>query len=642
MKNFLNRYPFEAVVGQEKLKRALILNLIDDTIGGILIVGEKGVSKSTIVRALENISLKRVITLPLNITEDALLGNIDIEKTITEGKMIKEKGLLQKAKDNILYIDEINLLEDRIVNLLLDSIDGHTYAEGKAYRQNEFILIGTMNKEEGELRSEFLDRFPMYIDIQSTKEEDLRVDILKRVAEYEKDKVKFILKYREKEKAIFEEILKAKEAVLKVKTDEAILEKIAKICLDYGVIGHRADIYMRKVAIGIAALSGRETVTEEDVLEAASYVLPHRLTRFPDEEKEDNEEKEKENDHSEEQEDSSENEEELEDSEKEDESNNSEKNNDKPEESREEEKEETESGKDRDDSSNSNNSQGSEETKTFEIGDELKLKEFLLNKDKKKRKGGGKRISSNSKDNRGRYVGSSNKVIGNDIALLDTIRYAAPYQKSREKNGMAIKIIKEDIRGKVRKRKSSSFIVFIVDSSGSLGVNKRMIEVKGAILSILKESYVKRDYVSLVLARGQEAEVVLPKTNSVERGYKLLKEIKTGGKTPLNSALVKGLELIKKELRNDDSIKPILVVISDGKGNVAMNRNMRPKEEMLMIGKEIEKNKEIKTIVLDVEKKGMLSFNLAKTLSETMNGEYLHIENLKKDDILGSVNKIKE
>lgn len=627
------KYPFTAVVGQENLKKAILITLVNSRVAGILVDGEKGTAKSTLIRSIDNISDKTIINLPLNISEDMLIGSIDIEETLKTGSAKFESGLFAKANNNILYIDEVNLLEDNIVDLLLDTSQSkinRIEREGiSKIEESNFILIGSMNKEMGELRAEFLDRFPLYIDVKGCKDPGQRVEIIKRILEFENNTENFLKRYEENEKSLRDYIDLARKFLEKVEISEENLERIVKICLDYGVSGHRADIILEQTARAIAALEFSTVVTNLHIDEAASFVIPHRATKQPDEENEEkSEEEEKNNDQNN---DSNDNDK---DNENQD---NNEKTQNKNQDIDDESSEDSKNNKEDMQEENDSQSIGSKKTKVFEIGKSFKIKIIEHKKDRVYRVGKGKRSKTKAKNKLGQYLYSTQNFDGNDIAFDATIRAAAPYQNNREKNGLALALKRTDLRGKVRQKKISNLIVFVVDSSGSLGANRRMIEVKAAILSMLKDSYVKRDKVSLVLFRGEESEVILPPTTSVERGYKLLTNIKTGGKSPLNSGLYKGFEVIKRELRRDESIMPMMIVISDGKGNVSIDKNIKVKDELIKISNFIAEEKRIKTLVIDVEKKGMMSFDRAKLLAKEMNSEYIALENLKSEDIISSI-----
>lgn len=621
------KYPFTAVVGQEDLKKALLLNLVNEKIGGVLINGEKGVAKSTIVRSLENLTGKKIVNMPLNISEDRLIGTINLEKTIESGELVFEEGLLKKAHKNILYVDEVNLLSDNIVDSLLDvsaSKVNIIEREGISYsHESDFILIGTMNKESGDIRSEFLDRFALYIDVKGSREPKERVEILKRRLSFDNDPEAFCEIYRKDENKLSIDIGKSKDFLPKVKVSDEILSKIVEMSVKKGVKGHRADIIMEQTVKALAALELREEATEDDVNEAARFVYPHRATMNDDEEEEKEQEQEEEKD--------------KDDDSKDDQSQEDNKNNEQNQNHNQDKENKEDSNKEQNENNSKDGSQG--ESRIFSVGQSFKVKNFAHEKDRIYRKSQGKRSKTKAQNKLGQYLYASSRVNDNDIAFDATIRAAAPYQKHRDKNGMALALRRSDLKGKVRQKKVSNLIVLVVDSSGSIGADARMVQVKGAILSLLKDSYVKRDKVALVSFRDKGAEVLLPPTNSVERAYKLLTEMKTGGKSPLNSGIRKGYEVIRNELRRDQSIMPMLVVISDGKGNVSMNPEVKPKDELELIAKGLREERIINSIIIDVEKKGMMSFGRAKKLAGDMGANYISLENLKSDDILSTIEK---
>lgn len=321
-------YPFTAIVGQEKMKKALVLNIINPLLGGVLIRGEKGTAKSTAVRALAELlpernkvegcmfgcdpsdaslmcgnciernekgvkleielSKMRVIDLPVSATEDRVVGTLDIEHAIKKGEKKFEPGILAQANRNILYVDEVNLLDDHVVDVLLDSAAmgvNTIEREGISFTHPaRFILVGTMNPEEGDLRPQLLDRFGLVVEVIGEKDLAQRTDVIKRRLEYEKDPDAFALKYEVLQQELREKISKAFLVLKNVEFDNRILEIAAKISIEMGVDGHRADIAMIKTAMTIAAYNLRENVVENDMLEAAELVLPHRMRRRPFEE----------------------------------------------------------------------------------------------------------------------------------------------------------------------------------------------------------------------------------------------------------------------------------------------------------------------------------------------------------------------
>ena len=321
-KNFL--YPFTAIVGQEKMKEALILNIINPSLGGILIRGEKGTAKSILVRALANLlaereenscefhcepdkiddycpqcnekylkgekiekhkSTMKVINLPISATEDRVVGTLDIEHAIKTGEKKFEKGLLAQSNRNILYVDEINLLDDHIVDVLLDSAAmgvNTIEREGISYSHPaKFVLVGSMNPEEGDLRPQLLDRFGLVVDVIGERETSKRVEVIKRRLDFEAEPEKFIKKYLVEEEELKNRIENSKKRLNNIKCSDEIYELAAKISIALNVDGHRADIAVVKTAITIAAFENREEVIKEDILRAAVLALPHRMRKTP-------------------------------------------------------------------------------------------------------------------------------------------------------------------------------------------------------------------------------------------------------------------------------------------------------------------------------------------------------------------------
>ena len=319
-------FPFTAIVGQEEMKTGLILNVIDPSIGGILIMGEKGTAKSTAVRALADLlpemevvkecpfncnpedvlcsrcrerlrsegplprekKKMRVVELPLGVTEDRLVGTLDIEYALKKGEKRFEPGILARANRNFLYVDEVNLLEDHIVDLLLDSAAmgvNTVEREGVSFTHpSKFILVGTMNPEEGDLRPQLLDRFGLCVQVTSIQDKALRMEILRRKGDFDSNPSQFVKIWGAEQKALSQKIMSAKGKLNTIKVTEDLLEKIVHITLSLSLDGHRADIVIMKSARAISALRGKMFIDSEDIRGAAQLSLRHRLKRFPFEE----------------------------------------------------------------------------------------------------------------------------------------------------------------------------------------------------------------------------------------------------------------------------------------------------------------------------------------------------------------------
>ena len=285
-------YPFTAIVGQDEMKLALLLNAINPSIGGVLIEGEKGTAKSTAVRALANLlppmeigsSAMTVVELPINATEDRVVGSINLEKALQEGVKAFEPGILHAAHQNILYVDEVNLLDDHIVDILLDvaAMGVNTVErEGVSHSHpSRFILVGTMNPEEGDLRPQLLDRFGLSVMVYGEHDPAQRMEVIKRRLAFGDDPNGFIASYKDLELALHERLLQARQLLPSVIPSDDVLLKIASISIGVGVDGHRPDITMMHTARAHAAFQGRNQIIDEDLKVAARLALKHRLRRL--------------------------------------------------------------------------------------------------------------------------------------------------------------------------------------------------------------------------------------------------------------------------------------------------------------------------------------------------------------------------
>lgn len=315
-----HQYPFTAIIGQDKMKLALILNLVNPALGGVLIRGEKGTAKSTAVRGLtdllEEVAVvegcpfhcrpghgelcaecrekaelhtipytRRVVELPVSSTEDRVVGSLSMEQAIKKGEKVFEPGLLAQANGNILYVDEINLLDDHIVDVLLDSAAmgvNTVEREGVSFSHPaRFVLVGTMNPEEGDLRPQLLDRFGLVVEIRGEQDVSMRSELIRRRMDYEKSPADFCREWETEQAKLREQVRRAQELLGSVIISDRLYEDAAKIGVALQVDGHRSDIVLLKAACTLAALEGAAEVTREHLIEVAPMVLTHRMRRLP-------------------------------------------------------------------------------------------------------------------------------------------------------------------------------------------------------------------------------------------------------------------------------------------------------------------------------------------------------------------------
>ncbi|MDQ6692456.1 MAG: magnesium chelatase subunit D family protein [Candidatus Dormibacteraeota bacterium] len=597
-------YPFSAIVGQERMKLALLANAINPSIAGVLIRGERGTGKSTAVRALarllpEHLVVEgchfgddpdlpehycidcreragrgplpsasrpmRVVELPINASEDRVVGSIDLEAALRHGHRRFEPGVLAEANRNILYVDEVNLLDDHIVDVLLDAAAmGVNIVEREGVsvvHPSRFILVGTMNPEEGELRPQLLDRFGLCVDVEGIADPDLRVAIVEREAAFRTHSQEFLTEFQRADLQLSQRVLGARENLPAVELSGSQARLISRICLDSGVQGHRADLVVGRTARALAAYRGHPAPTREDVFDAAELALAHRA-RNPI-----NREEGKGEADSTESEEAGEEQGRPEGAAEQQEASTSEQQGAAEESSDSSQSTEDSSGSV--EGTSAGGGMGSESTS--DSSDTFDVKKIELPRHRRPRKQGGKRASAQSADRRGRYVGAKTGEKVTDLAVDATIRAAAPFQVRRGRvMGERLILERADLRDKVRERKTGNLIVFVVDASASMDAEQRMAATKGAILSLLQDAYVRRDRVAVVIFKNRSAEVVLRPTSSVSLARRRLERMSVGGTTPLTHGLLAGLKVIKTEVLRDPTVRPLMVLISDGRGNISM------------------------------------------------------------------------
>ena len=636
-------YPFTAVVGLEQVKRAILIALVNPHAGGLLIGGRKGTAKTTLVRAAQELlTPRKIIELPLNVTEDMLFGSIDIEYAVSKGERRFLPGILGKANDNVLYIDEANLLRQELLTAVLDANTAgfnHVERDGISFtHQVNYTVIGTMNPEEGILQGHILDRFGMYVDVQGEAEIANRVEIIKRALAYGKDIAEFRKQYAKSVAELRELVNVSRETLKQVEVTEAMMQLAAQMCAQAFCAGHRAEIYLLEAARAIAVLEKRTYILPKDMQEAAVYVLAHRMRTPPEtqemeqeqqqnEEPEENQEQEQNEDDAPEQPDELPPPPQLPDNEDDGSNEDSDENNEQ------DEKQEQEQ----------NSNQLAPEEQIADIDRSFRIPKLVLDMGKNTtlRRGSGKRSATKTDLKQGRYVRAElPKAKVEDLAFDATIRAAAPYQKMREANGCALNIQKEDLRQKVREKRIGNTFLFAVDASGSMGARERMRAVKGAIFYMLQDAYQKRDRVGMLAFRRQKAEVLLPITRSVDLAQKCLAEMPTGGKTPLADGLATALLTLARLNKKDSELEPILVLVTDGRANAVEEDGGDPVTAAIKMAEKIRKAK-ITSVVIDTEN-DFIKLGVAKKVAQAMGASYYSLNQLSKEQILRIVRNLGE
>ena len=671
-------FPFSALIGQEELKLGLILNAVNPAVGGILIRGEKGTAKSTAVRGLAELLPEievvegcrfscdpdrpgdfcsdcrnrnsemtattkkvRLIDLPLNATEDRVVGGIDFSKAIQTGTAVLQPGLLADAHRSLLYIDEVNLLDDHIVDLVLDAAaSGRNVVEREGISFSHparIILIGTMNPEEGDLRPQLLDRFGLCIEVTASQDVDERVELLKRRESYDGDQDGFKKRHAPETRKIQERLKRAQRLLPGVRLPSHMRTYISELCATKNVAGHRADLVMEQAARALAAYEGKEKVSNAHIARVAPMVLLHRQREAehppppPPPPQEDEEQQGQEEENNQEQEAQQ---------------------NDSPQqppprtapEQEHQQDDPADSPEQNEDGEKEQQKSGPGEDIVFDIGEPFKVRKITTSKDRIARRGSGRRSRSRISQKQGRYIKATKNMNGHssDIALDATIRAAAPFQKSRaaasqKRNGsLAVHLRPDDVRHKIREKRIGNLLLFIVDGSGSMGARGRMVASKSAIMSLLLDAYQKRDKVGMVSFRRNEAQVNLPVTNSVELAGRMLAEMPVGGRTPLSAGLIKGYEIIRNYLIREPSGRPIVIILTDGKTNVSFSE-MKPVDEMVHLAGSLAQEKRATYIVVDTEDEGLVTFGLARQLAASLGGEYFRTRELQAQELVNII-----
>ncbi|WP_092202515.1 putative cobaltochelatase [Blastococcus tunisiensis] len=679
-------YPFGAVVGMDDMRLALLLNAVSPAIGGVLVRGEKGTAKSTTVRALAAVlppvdvvpgcrfacepaapdpgcpdgphsatprdlpapgqtRPARLVELPVGASEDRVVGSLDLERALTEGVKAFEPGLLAAANRGVLYVDEVNLLHDHLVDLLLDAA-----ALGTAYVEREgvsvrhaarFLLVGTMNPEEGELRPQLLDRFGLTVEVAAPRDPAQRAEVVRRRFAYDADPARFAASWADEEVSLAARIADARARLPHVVLSDDSLRQVTAVCAAFDVDGLRADIVTARAAIAHAAWCGREAVDEEDVRVAARLALPHRRRRNPfDAPGLDDETLEQA----------------LSDA--------------RPDDGDPE-------GGDPDDSGPSDGGpsgggpppgddpdghdgpvgpsadapvSGQSDPTTAPRGEGGERADAAPAPERaavapsdpfRTRRlevpgigAGAAGRRSRARSERGRVVGSKPPQGSvTRLHLIGTVLAAAPHQVARGRRGPGLRIQREDLRQSTLEGREGNLVLFVVDASGSMSSRARMGAVKGAVLSLLLDAYQRRDKVGLITFRGSNAEVALPPTWSVEAAAARLTDLPTGGRTPLAAGLLRAHELLRVERVRDPQRRPLLVVVTDGRATGARGGSHLA-DAHAAAG--LLATAGTAGVVVDCES-GPVRLGLARTLGAHLGAQTLHLEELAADSLAATV-----
>ncbi len=609
-------YPFSAIVGHDQLRLALLLCAVRPEIGGALIRGEKGTAKSTAVRGLAALlsaatgSDSGLVEMPLGATEDRVIGSLDLQRVLRDGEHAFSPGLLARAHGGVLYVDEVNLLHDHLVDVLLDAAAMgrvHIERDGISHsHEARFVLIGTMNPEEGELRPQLLDRFGLTVDVHASRDVDVRVQVIRQRMAYEADPDGFAERHAAADAELARRISAARTLVDDVVLPDNELRRIAALCAAFDVDGMRADLVVARTAVAHAAWRGAYTVEEQDIRVAAQLALPHRRRRDPfDDPGIDRDQLDEalaqagsgpEPD---------------------------------PDPPGGGQSAETELDAPQQNSGESPAAQPPRTKPSAPPSKTFRTRALRV-----------PGVGEGAPGRRSRARNASGSVIaaadgddtscgGHGLHLFATLLSAA------ERAGAGpLRPEPDDVRRAVREGREGNLVIFVVDASGSMAARDRMAAVSGATLSLLRDAYQRRDKVAVITFRQQEARLLLPPTSSAHIAGRRLARFDTGGKTPLAEGLLAARELIVREKTRDRARRSLVVVLTDGRATAGPDPLGRTRSAAARLVAE-----GAAAVVVDCET-SYVRLGLAEQLARHLGAPSVRLEQLHADSLTRAVRDV--
>ncbi|MHA2856301.1 VWA domain-containing protein [Paenibacillus lautus] len=637
-------YPFSAILGQEKAKRALLLYLVNPAIGGILVNGHHGSGKSALLHAASSlVKPRRILSVPVNVTADRLLGALDMAVAMKGGKLALAPGLLEEANGQLLLVDHMNLLSEAILKEIVSTLStGSIYVQREGIstvRRSRFMLLAAMDPNEGRVSPPLLDHFGYCVTLDDVYDSVSRAEIIRRNLQFEHDPFAFQNRFRPQDETLRLRVEASAQALPQVQVSADMIQLSASIAREAGISSSRGDLSLIEGAKAAAAWDGRSAVTAADIREIAEFVLPHRMTHVMEKPRASSS-------GSPEQDNSKQPERSFEDHARSSpmppqKSHEPKRNPHHPGNASSDKQDVTSRTVEQHADDRQHVSEGLEE-RVLLPDETFTMKPLQLEgKRKIEHEGSGKRNKSRANQKKGRAMGYMypGRNLRTDVALDATIRAAAPYQTIRtKKDEVAFAIEFDDLRLKKRENRVGATLLFVVDASGSMAARKRMTAVKGAILSLLQDAYEKRDRIGMIAFRNNEAELILPVTRSIEAASKQLRDIPTGGKTPLADGLAKAYKVLHSEKRRNNDTLPVMIIVTDGRANessIGLSAYADIWNECLEAAKLI-RAAGIRSLVLDTEQ-GFVKLGRSRELTDALGAEYRLLDHVDDEGIARAV-----